>query len=60
MEEASRETRKAWFPNSDWHNNIEKERDTEISLLNFIKRAKHNFSPLQRTGTLASTCYNLI
>jgi hypothetical protein len=33
---------------------MEKERDTETSLLNFIERAKHNFSPLQRTGTFAS------
>jgi hypothetical protein len=28
MEEASRKTRKAWCPNSDWHDNVEKERDT--------------------------------
>jgi hypothetical protein len=33
---------------------MEKERDTETSLLNFIERAKYNFAPLQRTGTFAN------
>jgi hypothetical protein len=54
MEEASRKTRKVWCPNSDRHDNMEKERDTETSLLNFMERAKHNFSTLQRRDTFAS------
>jgi hypothetical protein len=54
MEKANRKTRKAWCPNSDGHDNMEKERDTEASLLNFIKRAKYNFSALQRTDTFTS------
>jgi hypothetical protein len=33
---------------------MEKERDTKTSLLNFIERAKYNFSPLQSTDTFVS------
>jgi anaerobic ribonucleoside-triphosphate reductase len=40
MEEASRKTRKAWCPNSDRHDNVEKEKDIKTSLLNFIEREK--------------------
>jgi hypothetical protein len=35
MEEANRKIRKMWCMNSDRHDNIKKEGDTETSLLNF-------------------------
>jgi hypothetical protein len=38
---------------------MEKEIDTETSLLNFIEREKHNSSPLQRTGTFAGQLLRL-